>query len=252
MTKLLLVRHGRTAWNAAGRIQGQLDIALDELGGQQARQVAERVQSFHLDAIYTSPLQRARETAEAIGTRLNLPVTGDDRLMEYQFGVVSGLTWEELVAQHPELAKRWVDDAWTVPIAGSEGRVNFAARVKAVMDDLIARHLDQHVAVVAHGGTFNVYLAKMLGMDLKRRHPFHFGNTSLSSVEVKAGVFSVHFLNDTCHVSTVLDEATESSGPRQGELMAAALEKIAATHALADIDPLSWERDQRQLTKIGL
>ena len=201
MTKLLLVRHGRTAWNAAGRIQGQLDIALDELGGQQARQVAERVQSFHLDAIYTSPLQRARETAEAIGTRLNLPVTGDDRLMEYQFGVVSGLTWEELVAQHPELAKRWVDDAWTVPIAGSEGRVNFAARVKAVMDDLIARHPDQHVAVVAHGGTFNVYLAKMLGLDLKRRHPFHFGNTSLSSVEVKNGVFSVHFLNDTCHLS---------------------------------------------------
>jgi 2,3-bisphosphoglycerate-dependent phosphoglycerate mutase len=215
MTKLLLVRHGRTAWNAEGRIQGQMDIALDAVGGQQARQVAGRVHGLHLDAIYTSPLRRARETAEAIGARLSLPVTCDDRLMEYHFGVVSGLTWGEVVAQHPELVRRWADDAWAVPIEGSEGRMNFAARVKAAMDDLIARHPDQHVAVIAHGGTFNVYLAKMLGLDLKRRHPFHFGNASLSSVEVKDGVFDVHFLNDTCHVSTVLDEAVESSGPRQ-------------------------------------
>ena len=116
--------------------------------------------------------------------------------------MVSGLTWDELVVQRPELAKRWADDAWTVPIEGSEGRVVFAARVKAAMDDIIARHPDQQVAVVAHGGTFNVYLARMLGLDLKRRHPFHFGNTSLSSLEVKNGVFSVHFLNDMCHLKT--------------------------------------------------
>lgn len=202
MTRLLLVRHGRSAWNAQGRIQGQFDIELDEEGWRQAHQVAARIKPMAIAAIYSSPLQRARATAESIGTQLNLPVTCDERLMEYQFGVVSGLTWDELVAQHPELAKRWADDAWTVPIEGSEGRVNFAARVKAVMDEIIARHPVDQVVVVAHGGTFNVYLAKMLGLDLKRRHPFHFGNTSLSSVEVKNGVFSVHYLNDTCHLRT--------------------------------------------------
>ena len=200
MTRLLLVRHGRSAWNAEGRIQGQIDIELDDEGVMQAQRVAARVGQLDIAAIYSSPLQRARVTAEMIGAQVNLPVTCDDRLMEYQFGVVSGLTWDELVVQHPELAKRWADDAWTVPIEGSEGRVVFAARVKAAMDDIIARHPDQQVAVVAHGGTFNVYLAKMLGLDLKRRHPFHFGNTSLSSLEVKNGVFSVHFLNDTCHL----------------------------------------------------
>ena len=197
-----MVRHGRSAWNSQGRIQGQFDIELDDEGVQQAHQVAARVKQLSIAAIYSSPLRRACVTAEMIGAQLNLPVTCDDRLMEYQFGVVSGLTWDELVVQHPELAKRWADDAWTVPIEGSEGRVTFAARVKAVMDDIIARHPDQQVAVVAHGGTLNVYLAKMLGLDLKRRHPFHFGNTSLSSVEVKNGVFSVHFLNDTCQLRT--------------------------------------------------
>jgi alpha-ribazole phosphatase len=200
MTRLLLVRHGRSAWNSLGRIQGQIDIELDDEGIRQAHRVAERVGQYSIGAIYSSPLQRARVTAELIGAKLSLPVTCDDRLMEYQFGVVTGLTWDELVVQHPELAKRWSDDAWTVPIDGSEGRVTFAARVKAAMDDIIARHPDQQVAVVAHGGTFNVYLAKMLGLDLKRRHPFHFGNTSLSSLEVKNGAFSVHFLNDTCHL----------------------------------------------------
>lgn len=202
MTRLLLIRHGRSAWNAQGRIQGQFDIELDEEGWQQAHRVAARIKPMDIAAIYSSPLQRARATAESIGAQLNLPVTCDERLMEYQFGVVSGLTWTELVAQHPELAKRWADDAWTVPIEGSEGRVNFAARVKAVMDEIIARHPVDQVAVVAHGGTFNVYLAKMLGLDLHRRHPFHFGNTSLSSVEVKNGAFSVHYLNDTCHLRT--------------------------------------------------
>jgi broad specificity phosphatase PhoE len=200
MTRLLLVRHGRSAWNLQGRIQGQIDIELDDEGLRQAQRVAERVKQLNIAAIYSSPLQRARVTAETIGAQLNLPVTCDDRLMEYQFGVVNGLTWDELVVQHPELAKHWADDAWTVPIEGSEGRVAFAARVKAVMDDIIAQHPNQEVAVVAHGGTFNVYLARMLGLDLKRRHPFHFGNTSLSSLEVKNGVFSVHFLNDTCHL----------------------------------------------------
>jgi broad specificity phosphatase PhoE len=200
MTTLLLVRHGRSSWNSAGRVQGQIDIPLDEVGLEQAEYVAERLSATPIQAIFSSPLERARVTAEAIGSRLNLPVTCDDRLMEYQFGVVSGLTWTEVVEQQPELARRWADDAWAVPIEGSEGRQNFAVRVTAVMDDIIARHPDQQVAVVAHGGTFSVYLAKLLGLDLRRRHPFHFGNASLSSIEVRPNAFSIHFLNDTCHL----------------------------------------------------
>jgi broad specificity phosphatase PhoE len=201
MTKLLLIRHGRSLWNVEGRIQGQVDIPLDPVGLQQAERVAQRLQSLPIDAIYSSPLQRARATAEALAVRINLPVVYDERLMEYDFGVVSGLTWEGVVANHPELVKRWADDAWAVPIEGSEGRINFAARVQAVMDDVIAQYPDRQVVVVAHGGTFAVYLAKMLGLDLQRRHPFHFGNTSVSLVEVDQGVFHIHFLNDKCHLN---------------------------------------------------
>jgi broad specificity phosphatase PhoE len=201
MTMMHLVRHGRSIWNAAGRIQGQIDIELDEIGLQQAQRIADRLGREPIAAIYSSPLLRARSTAEAIAARFSLPVKPDARLMEYDFGVVSGMTWSEVTENHPELADRWLEDPWAVPVAGSEGRVNFAARVMSAMQDICAEHPAEHVAVVAHGGTFGIYLTAMLGLDLNRRHPFHFGNTSLSLVEIREGVFHVHGLNSICHLS---------------------------------------------------
>lgn len=201
MTLMHLVRHGRSIWNAAGRIQGQIDIELDEIGLQQAQRIAARLEREPLIAIYSSPLLRARLTAEAIAARCNLPVHPDARLMEYDFGVISGMTWTELAESHPELMNRWLEDPWAVSVKGSEGRGNFAARVVAAMQDICVRHPAEQVAIVAHGGTFGVYLSAMLGLDLNRRHPFHFGNTSLSLVEMREGVFHIHSLNNTCHLS---------------------------------------------------
>jgi probable phosphoglycerate mutase len=201
MTIMHFVRHGRSVWNAAGRIQGQIDIELDEVGLQQAQRIADRLAREPIAAIYSSPLLRAKVTADAVADRFNLPVMPDARLMEYDFGAISGMTWNEVTATHPELANRWLEDPWAVPVAGSEGRVNFAARVMSAMQDICARHAAEHVAIVAHGGTFGVYLTTRLGLDLNRRHPFHFGNTSWSVVEVRDGVLHIHSLNNTCHLS---------------------------------------------------
>lgn len=201
MTLMHLVRHGRSVWNAAGRIQGQIDIELDEIGIEQAQRIADRLEHEPIAAIYSSPLLRARSTAETIAARFNMAVGTDARLMEYNFGVISGLTWDEVTENHPELANRWLEDPWAVPVTGSEGRVNFAARVMSAMQDICVRHPAEHVVIVAHGGTFGMYLTAMLGLDLDRRHPFHFGNTSLSLVEVREGVFHIHSLNSTCHLS---------------------------------------------------
>ncbi len=201
MTKFLFVRHGRSVWNTAGRIQGQIDIALDEIGLQQAQRVARRLSGESIAAIYSSPLQRAKATAEAIAAQVELLVHLDARLMEYNFGVMSGLTWDELAESHPEFANRWLEDPWAVAVEGSESRRNFAARVTSVMQDIGVQHPDQQVAVVAHGGTFGIYLTAMLGLDLSRRHPFHFGNTSVSLIELQADVLHIHYLNNTCHLS---------------------------------------------------
>jgi broad specificity phosphatase PhoE len=121
MTLLHLVRHGRSIWNAAGRIQGQIDIELDEIGLQQAQRIADRLEREPIEAIYSSPLLRAKATAEVIAARFNLPVTPDARLMEYDFGVISGLTWDEVSENHPELANRWLEDPWAVLAAVARG-----------------------------------------------------------------------------------------------------------------------------------
>ena len=201
MTIMHLVRHGRSLWNAAGRIQGQIDIELDESGLQQAQRIADRLEREPIAAIYASPLLRAKATAEAIAERFNLPVKPDARLMEYGFGVISGMTWAEVKENHPDLANRWLEDPGVVPVTGSEGHANFAARVMSAMQDICTQHPTEHVAIVAHGGTFGVYLMAMLGLDLNRRQPFHFGNTSWSVVEVRDDVFHIHSLNNTCHLS---------------------------------------------------
>ena len=198
--KLWLVRHGRTAWNAEGRIQGQVDLPLDEFGRQQAQHVADRLKSVAVAVLYSSPLQRARQTAEMIGAALNLSITFDDRLKEYDFGVLSGLTWTDVVAQHPELAQRWADDVWSMPIEGSEGRAAFHSRIAAAMKAIVAAHDQQQVVVVSHGGAFAAYLTALLNLDVKRRHPFHFSNASLSVIEIDKRLIGIDVLNDTCHL----------------------------------------------------
>jgi broad specificity phosphatase PhoE len=199
--KLWLVRHGRTAWNAEGRIQGQADLPLDEFGWQQAQHVADRLKNAAVAAIYSSPLQRARQTAEMIGAALDLPITFDDRLKEYDFGVLSGLTWTDVVAQHPKLSQRWADDIWSVPIEGSEGRTSFHSRIAAAMQAIVAAHDQQQVVVVAHGGAFAAYLTALLNLDVNRRHPFHFANASLSVIEIDERLIGIDVLNDTCHLN---------------------------------------------------
>ena len=104
MTRLLLIRHGRSTWNADKRIQGQADPPLDEVGREQARRLAERLRGDPPVALYTSPLQRARETAEIVGQALDVPVVPDGRLKEYDVGAITGLTWEQVVEQHPDVA----------------------------------------------------------------------------------------------------------------------------------------------------
>ena len=200
-TKLFLVRHGRTGWNAEGRIQGQADPPLDELGLEQAKFIADRLKDVALAAIVSSPLQRARVTAEVIAAkRSGVPVILDDRLKEYDFGVVSGLTWEDVVRDQPEFARRWPDDGWAVPIEGSEGRAAFRDRVAASMKEVVRSYPDQRVAIVAHGGTFAVYLTALLGLDINRRHPFQFRNASLSILEVGDKLRHIDLLNDACHL----------------------------------------------------
>jgi broad specificity phosphatase PhoE len=199
LTRLLLIRHGRSVWNAQGRIQGRADSPLDELGREQARRLAERLREEAVVALYTSPLRRAQETADIIGRALDVPVVPDERLQEYDVGDIAGLTWEQVVERYPDVAHRWTEAREEIGIPGEEGHGPFRARVVAAFGDILSRHADGPVGVVAHGGTLGTYLNHLIGLQAWLS-PFRFGNGSLSVVEASPVRPRIVLLNDVCHL----------------------------------------------------
>lgn len=167
VTTLLLVRHGETDWNRDGRWQGQSDTQLNDVGREQAARVAEELDG--VDVVYSSDLARARETADIVARRLGLEVHVDERLRERGFGAWEGKTAPEIEAEFRDAHARWL--AGDGPGADdAEPFADFAARVNAFLDDVLARHPEETVLVVAHGGSIRVMHAFASGLDYVRDH----------------------------------------------------------------------------------
>ena len=167
MTTLLLVRHGETEWNRVGRWQGHSDTPLNEAGREQARALAAELSD--VDVVYSSDLARARETAEILAEPLGLGVQVDQRLRERGFGEWEGKTSAEIEAEFSEDHARWL--AGAAPGAkDAEPFSEFAARVHACVAEVLERHPDETVLLVAHGGFLRAVHALAAGLDYVRDH----------------------------------------------------------------------------------
>jgi len=200
VTRLLLVRHGRSELNAAGRVQGWLDSPLDELGREQARRTARRLQSEQPQVVYTSPLRRAQETAEAVAAAFAIPLLADDRLRERDAGALAGLNSEEIEEQFPEWVQQWRASRRMIAPPAGEQPADFCARIVAAFDEIITRHLDGVATVVTHGGVLATYMGHLLGLEAGRWAPFAFGNGSLTIVDVRSDGPRIRLVNDRCHL----------------------------------------------------
>ncbi len=201
--KLLLIRHGESVGNVERRIQGQADFPLTDRGREQARALARRLQQegWSLDALYASDLSRAAETAQILGDALGVPLTIDERLREYNAGVLNGLVWDEIERRYPKLARGLVKDREWTDFPEAEGNAAFVTRLTAALADVEAEHkADDVVALVSHGGSLGMMLACLLGLETRRPTPFRFGNTSLSIVELTPRGPRLSLMNDTCHL----------------------------------------------------
>jgi probable phosphoglycerate mutase len=171
-TTLLLIRHGETAWNAEGRIQGQLDVPLSSRGVWQAARLAARLAGERIDAVIASDLARAALTAQPLAAAIDLPLRFDARLRERDFGCFQGHTLEEIAARWPLQFHRWRerDPAWAIP--EGESGAQFIARVLDALRDVAAAHPGRTVVVVAHGGTLDIAYrhARNLAWDAPREH----------------------------------------------------------------------------------
>lgn len=164
MTELLLVRHGETDWNRERRFQGHADQPLNEAGREQARELAELLAGERIDAVYTSDLRRARETAEILASRLDAEVVVLRELREIDVGSWQGLSWPEIEELHPDGAERWHRDGhgWD----GGESYDELGERIVAALRSIAARHPGQRVLVVGHGGTVRATRAFVEGVSV--------------------------------------------------------------------------------------
>lgn len=159
---LYLVRHGESVYNAEGRVQGQSDIPLSPQGEKQSEAVAQALASVPVTAIYSSPLLRARQTAERIAAIHGLPIQFDDRLKELHAGIFQGKLRRELPLLFPQEYAAWSSGDPFYVIPGGQSRFQVQQRGKEVLEEIAARHTG-HTVVVGHGALFRFALAALLG-----------------------------------------------------------------------------------------
>lgn len=164
-TTLILVRHGQTDSNIRGLLHGQTDVPLTERGIAQAHLVAARLgREDGIAALYTSPLERARHTADIIGATIDRQPAPHPGLMEIHFGVAEGLTFEEVLARHPELGlSEDMEPAADLVWPGGESRHQFRLRVTETLHGLLDAYRGEKIVVVAHGGVISVGVGVLLG-----------------------------------------------------------------------------------------
>ena len=207
-TRLVLVRHGRTASNAAGRIQGRADVPLDPTGLDEAHAVARALRRFDATMLYTSPLSRARETAAIIGRELELAPQIWSDLTEYAFGLMSERNLEDLATVNHSLYTEldaWLeagrDDPMLRPeIPDAEPLGAFAARIAAFWDHVETAHRGGTAIAVTHGGVLRGMFTLAAGGDLRRHSPFWADNCSISVLDFYGGAVVVRLFNDTGHL----------------------------------------------------
>jgi broad specificity phosphatase PhoE len=182
--RIYVARHGQTDWNKAGRMQGQKDIPLNETGRGQARELADRMAGVPLDAIYTSALQRSRQTAEPLQGRA--PIVALAGLNEQSLGAFEGVSKEdEDRARRADYERREKDPEDTLD--GGESTSQHFIRVKAAVQTIRDQHPRGNVLIVAHGGTNVLILRSLLGLDPDQASPINQASDELYMVELRPG-----------------------------------------------------------------
>jgi probable phosphoglycerate mutase len=199
-TRIILVRHGETDWNASGRIQGHNDTPLNAVGREQARRAAQRLAAEPVRGLYSSDLARSSETAAIIGQALGLAVVTSPRLRERRYGAWEGLTSAEIQACDPELFAEWQTRSPNFAPPEGETRAQLLTRAFAELQTIARRHVGEVVVVVTHGGLCYVLLEHILGSVNGDRREFTFGNASIHTLEVIGERWSVISMNEIVHL----------------------------------------------------
>lgn len=201
MTELLLIRHGETDMNRELRFQGHVDVALNAIGLEQARRLADRLAGESAAALYASDLRRAQQTAQPIAAKMALRPVPESGLREQCFGRVDGMRVDDIRQQHPDAWENWLrfDQDYAMP-EGESAR-QFHSRVMEALHRLVAAHQGETLVIVTHGGVLDMIYrtARSLGLDGPRQSEIP--NAGLNRLRVRDGAIEIVAWADTRHLA---------------------------------------------------
>lgn len=201
MTRIFLIRHGETEWNKIGRLQGNSDVKLSPEGINQAKLLAERAPFKKVDAIYSSDLSRAFDTAKILSAKFNvMPVKTTNKLREMSFGDWEGKDLKEFTAQAPGNFEDFFIKPDKVHPPNGETFLECQARVMNALDEIIVEHENQSVIIVSHGAAIRLILCAALGMPIRKMWAIGQSNMALNILRVDDGNFTVELVNSTMHL----------------------------------------------------
>lgn len=207
-TRIIAIRHGETAWNVDTRVQGQLDIPLNDTGRWQAHRLALALAGEPIAAVYSSNLLRAWDTALSVADAVGRPVITDEGLRERGFGEFQGRTYAEIETLWPGEALRWRkrDPHFAPP--GGESLVDLRERVTRTAHTLAARHPGEQIVMVGHGGVMDVLYRIATGQDIQAPRTWALGNAAINRLLWTVEGFTLVGWADTFHLD---DDARDES-----------------------------------------
>ena len=201
MTRFILVRHGQTTWNREERFRGQSDVPLNDTGLSQAFATARRIAAeWHPSAVYSSPLLRARQTAQAVAEPPGLSVQPHPGLNDINFGLLQGLTVPEATERWPDVVHTWFNTPHLAQPPGGERLAAVSRRAMAAVNELAARHAGDTIVVVGHLVLNRVILLGIMGLGLDRFWRIGQDTCAINVFDATDGDFTLLTLNDTCHL----------------------------------------------------
>jgi probable phosphoglycerate mutase len=208
-TRICFIRHGETDWNVDKRIQGQIDIPLNENGCAQALAMASSATHYPFDAVYSSDLMRARDTANMLAARRGFDIHILPQLRERHFGIFQGLTAAEGLQRHPDAHARYLARDPDYDFETGESMHALVARAEAAVNDMTRHHDKQTIAAVTHGGVLDILYRKSTGRPLHTPRDFKLPNCALNWFWFDAQGWHLEAWDDHHYLARVIKESVE-------------------------------------------
>ena len=198
-----IVRHGQTAWNKAGRWQGNQDVPLDEIGIKQTKQLAAKLPAYRIGKLYSSPLRRAAMSADILRDKIGGEIAYRQGLREVRLGEWEGFTSDEIIKKHGELFRAWEENPAARIGLGVENALDLQNRAYKEFVEIVSREKNDFI-IIAHGTWARCLLCKLLSVPLEKKKGFEVSNAGINVIDCdvsgKHPGFTVITLNDVSHL----------------------------------------------------